>query len=285
MGDHTQHQTTQNGQNSRPTESHDDRAFDTMLRLLIMMEGELQTKEAIIEILMEGRSKDEALLNKLNKVLGVEETDPFSALKRDGVYSHHKWTELFMKENERDRAVLADSSRYLSACSSLRAISVARLQNQRYSEAYDMLQKTVRSYRKLKVKYTKERRKPVEEISPTSPVPLPVSLPPVSTNNDTDSAVNGHRESAHVEREQERCRGLEEKVEELTKKMAEEERQRMSIERKMRDEIRRLHRELKAERDLNKRGHCRLFISTRRPDQPADKPRLMADFTQENDPV
>ena len=60
-----------------------------------------------------------------------------------------------MKENERDRAVLADSSRYLSACSSLRAISVARLQNQRYSEAYDMLQKTVRSYRKVKKRFLK----------------------------------------------------------------------------------------------------------------------------------
>ena len=82
--------------------------------------------------------------------MSVRETDPFSALKRDGVYSHQKWTELFMNENERDRAVLADSSRYLSACSSLRAISVARLQNQRYSEAYDMLQKTVKSYRKVR---------------------------------------------------------------------------------------------------------------------------------------
>ena len=54
-----------------------------------------------------------------------------------------------MNDNDRDRAVLADSSRYLSACSSLRAISVARLQNQRYSEAYEMLQKTVKNYRKV----------------------------------------------------------------------------------------------------------------------------------------
>ena len=59
-----------------------------------------------------------------------------------------------MKENEREHAVLADSSRYLSACSSLRAISVARLQNQRYSEAYEMLQKTVKSYKKVgSIKY------------------------------------------------------------------------------------------------------------------------------------
>ena len=52
----------QNGQNARQlqAESHDDRAFDTMLRLLIMMEGELQTKEAVIEMLMVGR--DETLL-------------------------------------------------------------------------------------------------------------------------------------------------------------------------------------------------------------------------------
>lgn len=102
---------------------------------------------------------------------------------------------------------------------------------------------------------------------------LPVSLPAISTNEDTDSAANEHRESSHLEREQERCRGLEEKVEQLTKKMVEEERQRMSIERQMRDEIRRLDQELRAEREQSKRGHCRLFISARRPDQPADKPR------------
>ena len=107
------------------------------------------TLKDIFKIFQEGRSKDDGLLNKLNKVLGVRETDPFSALKRDGVYSHQKWTELFMNDNDRDRAVLADSSRYLSACSSLRAISVARLQNQRYSEAYEMLQKTVKNYRKV----------------------------------------------------------------------------------------------------------------------------------------
>lgn len=250
-----------------------------MLRLLIMMEGELQTKEAIIEILMEGRSKDDVLLNKLNKVLGVRETDPFSALKRDGVYSHQKWTELFMNENERDHAVLADSSRYLSACSSLRAISVARLQNQRYSEAYDMLQKTVKNYRKLKIKYTKERRKPIEEIAPQV-APLPQISP---TNDVIDSPANEVGENSHLTnhdeedsnlaREQERCRELEEKVEQLTKNMAEEERQRMSLEKQMRDEIRRLHRELKLERENSKRGHCRLFITARRPGQPADKPR------------
>ena len=102
----------------------------------------------------EGRSKDDVLLNKLNKFLGVRETDPFSALKRDGVYSPKKWTELFMNENEREHAFLADSSRYLSACSSLRAISVARLQNQRYGEAYEMLQKTVKSYRKVRGRLT-----------------------------------------------------------------------------------------------------------------------------------
>lgn len=269
MGEQT---PTQNGQTSRLPESHDDRAFDTMLRLLIMMEGELQTKETIIEILMEGRSKDDALLNKLNKVLGIRETDPFSALKRDGVYSHQKWSELFMNGNEREHAVLADSSRYLSACSSLRAISVARLQNQRYNEAYDMLQKTVKNYRKLKVKYTKERRKAIEENPPAHPVPLP-PVSPGEVNDVTDFPANDIRESEHLAREQERCRGLEEKLEQLTKKMAEEERQRMSIEKQMRDEIRRLHRELKIERENNKKGHCRLLITARRVDQPADKQR------------
>ena len=89
------------------------------------------------------------LFNKLNKILAVRENDPFSALKRDGVYSQKKWTELFMKDNDSDETFLADSSRYLSACSSLRAISIARLQNQRYTEAYDMLQKTARNYRKV----------------------------------------------------------------------------------------------------------------------------------------
>jgi hypothetical protein len=74
-------------------------------------------------------------------------------------------------------------------------------------------------------------------------------------------------------RERERCRGLEEKVEQLTQNMAEETRQRMSIEKQMRDEIRRLHRELKVERENSKKGHCRLFITARRVDQPADKSR------------
>ena len=278
MGEET---ATQSGQNARQlqAESHDDRAFDTMLRLLIMMEGELQTKEAIIEMLMEGHSKDDdALMNKLNKFLGVRETDPFSALKRDGIYSHQKWTELFVNDNERDRAVLADSSRYLSACSSLRAISVARLQNQRYSEAYEMLQKTVKNYRKLKVKYTKERRKTIEIIAPPDPLPQispanDVTDSPASTIRDDSQLANQVEEDTNLAREQERCRGLEEKVEQLTQKMAEEERQRMSIEKQMRDEIRRLHRELKVERENNKKGHCRLFITTRRADQPADKSR------------
>lgn len=253
MGDET---TTQS---SHLPETHDDRAFDTMLRLLIMMEGELQTKEAIIELLMEGRSKDGVLLNKLNKLLGVRETDPFSALKRDGVYSHKKWSELFMNENERGHAVLADSSRYLSACSSLRAISVARLQNQRYSEAYDMLQKTVKSYRKLKVKYTKERRKSVID-----PQPHP---PAAQVNDVTVTAINGMAACEQLEREKERCRELELKVEELTSKMAEEQKQTRSIEKQMRDEIRRLDRELRQEREHSKRNHCRLLITARRSEQ------------------
>lgn len=239
-------------------ETHDDRAFDTMLRLLIMMEGELQTKEAIIDVLMEGRTKDEVLLNKLNKLLGVRETDPFSALKRDGVYSHQKWSELFAKENERDHAVLADSSRYLSACSSLRAISVARIQNQRYSEAYEMLQKTVKSYKKLKIKYTKERRKSTTELQPHPP---PAEVNDVNTTKTAEMLAQAREQ---LEQEKERCREMEKKVQQLSSKMDDEHRRTMSVEKQMRDEIRRLNRELRQERENAKRNHCRLLITARR---------------------
>lgn len=77
----------------------------------------------------------------------------------------------------------------------------------------------------------------------------------------------------NLAREQERCRRLEETVGQLTKNMAEETRQRMSIERQMREEIRRLHRELRNEREGNKRGHCRLLITARRAEHSADKLR------------
>lgn len=127
------------------------------------------------------------------------------------------------------------------------------------------------------MKYTKERRKPIEEVTPPAP------LPQVSPANDViDSPADVTREDSHLTneveddlaREKERCRGLEAKVEQLTTTMAEEERQRMSIEKLMRDEIRRLNRELRSERENNKKtDHCRLFITARRTGQPADKPR------------
>ena len=123
------------------------------------------------------------------------------------------------------------------------------------------------------MKYTKERRKPIEELTP------PASVPLVSPANDViDSPGDEIREDSHVveddlAREKERCRGLEAKVEQLTRTMAEEERQRMSIEKLMRDEIRRLNRELRSERENKKTDHCRLFITARRSDQSADKPR------------
>lgn len=126
------------------------------------------------------------------------------------------------------------------------------------------------------MKYTKERRKPIEEIT------LPDPLPHVSPANDViDSSANDTRQDSHLTneveddlaREKERCRGLEEKVEQLTRTMAEEERQRMSIEKLMRDEIRRLNRELRFERENKKTDHCRLFITAKRTGESADKPR------------
>ena len=132
----------------------------------------------------------------------------------------------------------------------------------------------------LKVKYTKEKRKPSDEKDSSVPPP---EAPPTNDDVITSAAnenagevnvANQVEANANLVREQERCRGLEDEVEELTKKMAEEERQRMSIEKQMRDEIRRLHRELRLERENNKRGHCRLFITARpASDRSAEKSR------------
>jgi predicted transcriptional regulator len=110
---------------------------------------------------------------------------------------------------------------------------------------------------------------PLPQISPTNDV----IDSPANEVGENSHLTNHDEEDSNLAREQERCRELEEKVEQLTKNMAEEERQRMSLEKQMRDEIRRLHRELKLERENSKRGHSRLFITARRPGQPADKPR------------
>ena len=105
-------------------------------------------------------------------------------------------------------------------------------------------------------------------VSPANDV---IDSPANEIREDSQSA-NQVEEDTNLAREQERCRGLEEEVEQLTKKMAEEKRQRMSIEKQMRDEIRRLHRELKLERE-NKKGRCKLFITARHYDQPANELR------------
>ena len=65
---------------------------------------------------------------------------------------------------------------------------------------------------------------------------------------------------------------MEQKVEQLTFKIDDEHRRTLSVEKQMRDEIRRLNRELRQERENSKRNHCRLLITARRV-EPEDVPK------------
>ena len=111
------------------------------------------------------------------------------------------------------------------------------------------------------MKNKKEQKKTLNERqSPTTENKTATSV--VKKTSETSKRLAAWEQ---VEQERERCRELERKVEELTKKIDVERRQTMSIEKQMRDEIRRLNRELRQEREESKKkNHCRLLITTTR---------------------
>lgn len=103
---------------------------------------------------------------------------------------------------------------------------------------------------------------------------------PVSPSSEAND-VNSHSKSGtlaweQLERERERCKELEEKVEQLTCKIDDDHQHTMSVEKQMREEIRRLNRELRQERERKdlKKSHCRLLITARRIEPPKVKQGL-----------
>ncbi|XP_058966236.1 CTTNBP2 N-terminal-like protein [Pocillopora verrucosa] len=141
----------------------DQSRFENMMKLLLFLEAELQLKEEIIELLLEDERNQDILNEKLTLLNRKEQHDPVLALGRDNVYEEELWEEHFDewesgKDSSFDHLVKSNASQ-LCAVAAMRTIEMAQVQHAKYIKTYKSLEKTGRSYKKLKQQLTAKETK------------------------------------------------------------------------------------------------------------------------------
>ncbi|KXJ29096.1 uncharacterized protein LOC110252352 [Exaiptasia diaphana] len=142
--------------------------LESMLKLLLFLETELQFKEEILELLLEDERVNNILNEKIDELSKRKRCDPALALGRDSLYEKDTWDECFKKWRETSppvEQVLVSNSVHLGATTAMRCVELAKVQLHRYKETYITLQKAAKGYKKIKQKLIKEKHRKSEDFS------------------------------------------------------------------------------------------------------------------------
>ncbi|KAK3704545.1 hypothetical protein QZH41_018264 [Actinostola sp. cb2023] len=142
--------------------------LESMLKLLLFLETELQLKEEILELLMEDDRINSILNEKIAELSKRNTRDPALALGRDSLYQKDTWDKCFQEWRETSppiEQVIVSNSLHLGASAAMRCVEIAKLQLHRYKETYITLQKAAKGYKKLKQKLIKEKHRKSDDLS------------------------------------------------------------------------------------------------------------------------
>jgi len=228
----------------------DQSRFENMMKLLLFLEAELQLKEEIIDLLLEDEKNQDFLNEKLSQLNRKEHHDPVLALGRDNIYEEELWEEHFEewesgKNSSFDHVVKSNASQ-LCAVAAMRTIEMAHAQHEKYIKTYKSLEKTGRSYRKLKQQLTaKESTKVVIQ----EPIREPGSD---SAWEIRELEMKIGELHLQIESERKRNEDLERKVEELTATIGKERKRCRKVIETLANEVERLTNLVKAQ---GRNGH------------------------------
>lgn len=227
----------------------DQGRFEKMMKLLLYLEAELQLKEEIIDLLLEDENTQDILNEKLSQLNRKEHHDPVLALGRDNIYEEELWEEHFEewesgKNSSFDHVVKSNASQ-LCAVAAMRTIEMAQAQQAKYIKTYRTLQKTGRSYKKLKQQMTAKETKVVIQ----EPIREPGSD---SAWEIRELEMKVGELHLQIDNERKRNEDLERKVEELTTTMGKERRKCRKVIETLASEVERLTNLVKAQ---GRNGH------------------------------
>jgi len=105
-------------------------------------------------VLQEDEKNQDILNEKLSHLNRKEQHDPVLALGRDNVYEEELWEEHFEewesgKDSSFDHVVKSNASQ-LCAVAAMRTIEMAQAQHRKYIKTYRSLEKTGKSYKKVR---------------------------------------------------------------------------------------------------------------------------------------
>lgn len=218
-----------------------------MMKLLLFLEAELQLKEEIIELLLEDERIQDILNEKLTLLNQKEQHNPVLALGRDNVYEEELWEEHFDewesgKDSSFDHLVKSNASQ-LCAVAAMRTVEMAQMQHEKYIKTYKSLQKTGRSYKKLKQQLTaKETKVEVKE----------TIREPESDWQIRELEMKIGELYLQIDSERERNKELERKIEELNSSINKERRRCKKVIETLANEVERLTNLVKAQ---GRNGH------------------------------
>lgn len=218
-----------------------------MMKLLLFLEAELQLKEEIIELLLEDERNQDILNEKLTLLNRKEQHDPVLALGRDNVYEEELWEEHFDewesgKDSSFDHLVKSNASQ-LCAVAAMRTIEMAQVQHAKYIKTYKSLEKTGRSYKKLKQQLTAKETK--VEVKDTN-------REPESDWEIRELEMKIGELYLQIDSERERNEELERKIEELNTSINKERRRCKKVIETLANEVERLTNLVKAQ---GRNGH------------------------------
>ncbi|CAH3110831.1 unnamed protein product [Pocillopora meandrina] len=225
----------------------DQSRFENMMKLLLFLEAELQLKEEIIELLLEDERNQDILNEKLTLLNRKEQHDPVLALGRDNVYEEELWEEHFDewesgKDSSFDHLVKSNASQ-LCAVAAMRTIEMAQVQHAKYIKTYKSLEKTGRSYKKLKQQLTAKETK--VEVKDTN-------REPESDWEIRELEMKIGELYLQIDSERERNEELERKIEELNTSINKERRRCKKVIETLANEVERLTNLVKAQ---GRNGH------------------------------
>ncbi|XP_031553252.1 uncharacterized protein LOC116290374 [Actinia tenebrosa] len=221
--------------------------FESMLKLLLFLETELQLKEELLELLMEDERVNTILNEKLAKLRERNMNDPALALGRDNAFEEGTWSACFDEWRESSspvERVIASNSLHLGARAAMRCVDLAKLQLHRYKETYCTLQKAALGYRKIKQKLIKEKHRRSQDMTFDSPETLSTLI--------TDLQEKNKMLYEKLTWERNRANKLENQLEELTAVMNRDRRKSGYIVKVLAHEVEQLSQQVRMRNDLTK---------------------------------
>ncbi|XP_032234122.1 uncharacterized protein LOC116616226 [Nematostella vectensis] len=157
-------------------QQHDNQVnqkFESMVKVLLYLETELQFKEELLELLSEDERVQPIVNEKLAELNKRVHSDPCVALGRDGLYNKEVWDERFRDfggscpQMDPVDHVVRTNSHHLGASAAMRCVELAEDQLKRYTETFMTLQKAAYSLKKMKQKLSKEKHRRSKDSSTT----------------------------------------------------------------------------------------------------------------------